>query len=46
MKLKKSLSNFKRITKTKLPENIKANLRDYQELGYNWMNFLEKYSFS
>ena len=45
-KLKQSLSNFSWIWKRKVPNNVKANLRDYQQAGYNWLNFLEKYNFS
>jgi len=46
LNLKKSLSNFSGIRKIKIPENVKANLRDYQQTWYNWLNFLEKYNFS
>jgi len=46
LKLKKSLSNFSGIRKIAVPENIKADLRDYQQTWYNWLNFLEKYNFS
>jgi hypothetical protein len=31
LKLKKSLSNFSGIRKVAVPENIKAELRDYQQ---------------
>jgi len=46
LKLKKSLTNFSGIRKIAIPENIKADLRDYQQTWYNWLNFLEKYNFS
>ena len=46
LKLKKSLSNFSGIRKIPVPENVKADLRDYQQTWYNWMSFLEKYNFS
>jgi len=31
LKLKKSLTNFSGIRKIAIPENIKADLRDYQQ---------------
>jgi len=46
LKLKKSLTKFSWIRKVAVPENVKAELRDYQQTWYNWMNFLEKYNFS
>ncbi|MCP4522948.1 MAG: DEAD/DEAH box helicase family protein, partial [Candidatus Gracilibacteria bacterium] len=46
VELKKSLENFSGITKVAVPKNVKADLRDYQHTGYNWINFLEKYHFS
>lgn len=46
LKLKKSLTNFKWITKVKLSKNVIANLRDYQIQWYEWLNFLSNYNFS
>ena len=46
LNLKKSLTKFSWIKKVAVPENVKAELRDYQQTGYNWLNFLEKYNFS
>jgi len=46
LKLKRSLTSFKWITKVKLSENIVADLRDYQVKWYEWLNFLSKYNFS
>ncbi|MDQ7009061.1 MAG: DEAD/DEAH box helicase [Candidatus Gracilibacteria bacterium] len=46
LKLKNSLTKFSGIRKIAVPENVKAELRDYQQTGYNWLNFLEKYNFS
>lgn len=46
LKLKNSLGSFKWITKIALSKNVKANLREYQVLWYEWLNFLSKYHFS
>jgi superfamily II DNA or RNA helicase len=37
------LMNFKEIAKIKLPKNVKANLRPYQEEGFKWLNFLDEF---
>lgn len=37
------LLNFKEIKKIKLPKNIKAQLRPYQEEGYKWLHFLDEF---
>jgi len=39
---RKLLQQFKEIEKVKVPKSIKANLRDYQKEGLNWLNFLDK----
>ncbi|MEZ4902623.1 MAG: SNF2-related protein [Spirosomataceae bacterium] len=40
---REKLSNFKEIKKIKLPKNIKAQLRPYQEEGYKWLHFLDEF---
>jgi non-specific serine/threonine protein kinase len=37
------LLNFTEIKKVKLPKNVKAQLRPYQEEGYKWLNFLDEF---
>ena len=39
---KRKLSGFKEIAKTKIPKEIKAELRHYQKEGVNWLNFLDE----
>jgi SNF2 family DNA or RNA helicase len=39
---KKRISNFTQISKTKVPDEIKAELRPYQKEGLNWLNFLDE----
>ncbi len=41
---KKKLKNFKEIKKLKIPKEIQGSLRDYQKFGYNWLNFLDEFS--
>ena len=36
-----SLKNAKEFTDDKAPKNLKADLRDYQLQGYNWLNYLQ-----
>jgi non-specific serine/threonine protein kinase len=43
-KLKK-LDQFTSIKRYQIPENLKGELRDYQRAGYNWLNFLNEFSF-
>ena len=40
---KRKLLHFEDIKKIELPQNITANLRDYQVAGYNWLNFLNEF---
>jgi len=40
---KEKLLNFREIKKVKLPKNVKATLRPYQEEGYRWLNFLDEF---
>ncbi len=42
-----SMREFKNIEEAKLalPQNIRANLRDYQKTGYRWLRSLSEYNF-
>ncbi|MEX2565732.1 MAG: DEAD/DEAH box helicase [Cyclobacteriaceae bacterium] len=40
---KEKLKQFSSIKKTKIPKELKANLRSYQQVGLNWLNFLQEY---
>jgi superfamily II DNA or RNA helicase len=40
---KQKLLNFREIQDIPTPANIKANLRDYQQEGFKWLNFLEEF---
>ena len=39
---RRMLMQFKEIEKVKVPKSIKAELRNYQKEGLNWLNFLDK----
>ncbi|MDC7220008.1 MAG: DEAD/DEAH box helicase [Spirochaetales bacterium] len=39
----RSLESVSTIEETPLPQRFKAQLRHYQEHGYNWLNFLRNY---
>ena len=39
------LRDFKNIEDYDMPENFKGQLRPYQKAGYNWMRFLNEFSF-
>ncbi len=39
------LEQFTHIKNYPLPENLNGELRDYQRAGYNWLNFLNEFSF-
>ncbi len=41
---KNKLLNFEKIGKNKVPKAVKADLRDYQKSGYNWMCFLDEFA--
>ncbi len=43
--IKKRLQSFKEIANISTPKGLKANLRDYQKEGLNWLNFLDEYNF-
>ena len=40
---REKLLNFTEIKKIKLPKNIDAKLRPYQEEGYKWLHFLDEF---
>ncbi len=44
--LGKKLKDFKGIKKVAPPRGLKATLRDYQQLGLNWLQFLREYEFN
>ncbi len=46
LKLAKKLKDFKGIEAVKPPKSFKANLRDYQQHGLNWLNFLYEHQFN
>ncbi|MFH1004308.1 MAG: SNF2-related protein [Bacteroidota bacterium] len=40
---KQRMLSFKEIKSVKIPDNITAQLRDYQKEGLNWLNFLHEF---
>ncbi len=42
----KKLKNFKGITDVSIPKGLSATLRDYQQQGLNWLQFLREYNFA
>ena len=42
----KKLKNFKGIENVAIPSGLNATLRDYQQQGLNWLQFLREYNFS
>lgn len=44
--LSKKLQDFKGIETIPLPENLQAELRDYQHHGLNWLQFMREYQFN
>ncbi|VAX12994.1 DNA/RNA helicases, SNF2 family [hydrothermal vent metagenome] len=44
--LGRKLKNFKGIRKVATPRGLKASLRDYQQQGLNWLQFLRSYEFN
>ncbi|SHO80176.1 COG0553: Superfamily II DNA/RNA helicases, SNF2 family [hydrothermal vent metagenome] len=44
--LSKRLTNFDGIEEIEAPKNLNASLRDYQQKGLEWLNFLYEYNFS
>jgi SNF2 family DNA or RNA helicase len=45
LELSKKLKDFKGIKKIEPPKSLKANLREYQKEGLNWLNFLNEFGF-
>lgn len=45
-KISDRFRNFERISEVKVPKGLKADLRDYQKAGYDWLNFLREYEFN
>ncbi|RUM64243.1 MAG: helicase SNF2 [Sulfurospirillum sp.] len=46
MELNKKLRSFEGIAEVTPAPTLKATLREYQQQGLNWLNFLHEYSFS
>jgi len=44
--LGRKLKNFKGIKKVAVPRGLKTTLRDYQQQGLNWLQFLRSYEFN
>jgi SNF2 family DNA or RNA helicase/uncharacterized Zn finger protein len=40
---KQRLRQFENIREVTLPKNVKAELREYQKAGFNWLNFLDEF---
>lgn len=43
--LNSKIASFKTIHDVKVPKGLKAELRDYQKQGLNWLNFLDEFNF-
>lgn len=43
-KILKSIEDFSGIENIVIPQSFKGNLREYQQLGVNWLNFLYTYN--
>ncbi len=43
LELSKKIANFEGIVPAKLPKTFKGKLRDYQQKGVDWLNFLREY---
>ncbi|MDA7501705.1 SNF2-related protein [Chitinophagales bacterium] len=41
---KRALQTFEKVETQKVPSNLKGTLRDYQKHAFNWMCFLDKFS--
>lgn len=46
LELSKKLKNFKGVKKAKPPKCLNATLREYQQDGLNWLNFLYEFKFA
>ncbi|OKS86915.1 DEAD/DEAH box helicase [Mucilaginibacter polytrichastri] len=42
---RKKLAGFDAITEVKVPAELNATLRHYQQAGLNWLNFLDEFNF-
>ncbi len=42
----KKLKNFKGVDTASIPDGLNATLRDYQQQGLNWLQFLREYNFA
>jgi len=42
----KKLKNFKGIANVDIPSGLQASLREYQQQGLNWLQFLREYNFA
>ncbi|MEA3523321.1 MAG: DEAD/DEAH box helicase, partial [Campylobacterota bacterium] len=45
LELSKKLKDFRGVKKVKPPKALNASLRDYQQEGLNWLNFLYEFKF-
>ncbi|NCC71464.1 hypothetical protein EOM09_07865, partial [bacterium] len=43
--MKKKFNSFQGIEEIKLPKELKGELRDYQKIGFYWLNFLREFGF-
>ncbi len=46
LKLANKLANFKGIEEVAPPKGLNATLRNYQQFGLNWLNFLHQFKFN
>src|SRR5699024_1026901 len=44
-RFKEKLANFHSIRNVEVPKKLKAQLRDYQKEGLNWLHFLDEFGF-
>ncbi len=44
--LSKKLESFKGVVAVKAPEGLQTELRDYQQHGLNWLQFMQEYQFN
>ena len=42
----RKLKDFKGLDESPIPQGLKAQLRDYQKTGLNWLQFLREYNFA
>jgi len=46
LEIGKKLKDFKGIADVAVPTGLNASLRDYQQQGFNWLQFLREYNFA